>query len=305
MVLADGSVLACGGANGACQGGPFDLPALICGSEGTLGLITSLWVRLAPKPPARRTCVGLFAQTSHACQTVSEVIARGILPAAMEMLDGKMVRVVEDAFHLGLGHDAQALVLTELDGIDALLEAELAELVEIHQRNHAIDVRTSSDTQTREQLWKARKGAFAAIGRISHSYCTQDACVPRSELAHVLARIDQIGRKYELTIPSCFHAGDGNIHPIFLYDDHDERDVQKVLRAAQEVLEFCLSVGGTITGEHGVGVEKIHLMPRQFDAATMSQFAGVKHAFDPDERINAGKLIPSNYVHIALLKSAN
>jgi glycolate oxidase len=301
MVLPDGSVLNCGAANGCHEGGPFDLPGLICGSEGTLGLITSLWVRLTPKANGIRTCVGLFATTADACRTVSEVIARGMLPAAMEMLDGTMVRVVEEAFHLGLGNAAQALVLTELDGIDALLDAELAELVAIHRRHNAMEVQTSSDPVTREKLWKARKGAFAAIGRISHSYCTQDACVPRSALAGVLARIDEIGRKYGLTIPSAFHAGDGNVHPIFLYDDRDERDVQKVLRAAQEVLQYCLSVGGTVTGEHGIGVEKIHLMPQQFDRATMSRFVGVKHAFDPEERINAGKLIPSEKVRISLL----
>jgi len=302
MVLSDGSVLTCGAANGCHESGPFDLPGLICGSEGTLGLITSLWVRLTPKAPAVRTCVGLFSSTSDACNTVSQVIAQGMLPAAMEMLDGKMVRVVEDAFNLGLDKNAQALVLTELDGIDALLDEELAELVAIHRRNHAIDVKTSSDAQTREKLWKARKGAFAAIGRISHSYCTQDACVPRSKLALVLARIDEIGKKYGLQIPSAFHAGDGNVHPIFLFDDRNEADMQKTLRAAEEVLEYCLSVGGTVTGEHGVGVEKIHLMPRQFDRATMRQFAGVKRAFDPQERINAGKLIPSDKVRVRLLR---
>jgi glycolate oxidase len=302
MVLADGSVLNCGGANGAFEGGPFDLPGLICGSEGTLGLITSLWVRLTPKPSGVRTCVGLFATTADACRTVSDVIARGMLPAAMEMLDGTMVRVVEQAFHLGCGESTQALLLTELDGIDALLDAELAELVDIHRRHQAIDVRTSADPRTREKLWKARKGAFAAIGLISHSYCTQDACVPRSALAGVLAEIARIGTKYGLTIPSAFHAGDGNVHPIFLYDDHNEREIQKVLRAAEEVLKFCLSVGGTITGEHGIGVEKLHLMPRQFDRATMDQFGRIKRAFDPDEILNPGKLVPSDKVRVTLLK---
>jgi glycolate oxidase len=225
-----------------------------------------------------------------------------MLPAAMEMLDGTMVRVVEQAFHLGCGESTQALLLTELDGIDALLDAELAELVDIHRRHQAIDVRTSADPRTREKLWKARKGAFAAIGLISHSYCTQDACVPRSALAGVLAEIARIGTKYGLTIPSAFHAGDGNVHPIFLYDDHNEREIQKVLRAAEEVLKFCLSVGGTITGEHGIGVEKLHLMPRQFDRATMDQFGRIKRAFDPDEILNPGKLVPSDKVRVTLLK---
>ena len=297
MVLFDASILITGP-------GPFDLTGLICGSEGTLGLITSLWVRLTPKSDGRRTCVGLFSTTSDACQTVSEVIARGILPAAMEMLDGTMVRVVDEAFHFGWDKRTRALVLTELDGVDALLDRELQDVIDIHQRHNAIDVQSSADPETRDKLWKARKGAFAAIGRISHSYCTQDACVPRSALAGVLARIDEIGRKYGLTIPSAFHAGDGNVHPIFLYDDRSEAEVQKVLHAAEEVLEYCLSVGGTVTGEHGIGVEKLHLMPRQFDHATMQAFVNVKLAFDPGEKINAGKLVPSSKHDLRLLKTA-
>jgi glycolate oxidase len=303
MVLADGSILRCGAQNGAYESGPFDLTGLICGSEGTLGLITSLWVRLTPKARGIRTAVGLFASTADACRTVSEVIARGMLPAAMEMLDGTMVRVVDDAFGFGWPKEAQALILTELDGIDELLDAQLKLLVEIHTRQGAIGVQTSSDPEQRQKLWKARKGAFAAIGRISHSYCTQDACVPRSALAGVVAEIDRIGKKYGLTIPSAFHAGDGNVHPIFLYDDRDDRDVRKILRAAEEVLQYCLSVGGTITGEHGVGIEKLHLMPHQFDRATLSLFVDIKHAFDPLERINAGKLIPSEKIRLMLLKS--
>jgi glycolate oxidase len=266
-------------------------------------LITSLWVRLTPKPHGIRTVVGLFATTADACRTVSEVIARGMLPAAMEMLDGTMVRVVDDAFGLNWPKETQALILTELDGIDELLDRELAELVEIHRRHHAMDVQTSSDPETRQKLWKARKGAFAAIGRVSHSYCTQDACVPRSALAGVVAEIQRIGQKYGLTIPSAFHAGDGNVHPIFLYDDRNDAEVRKVLRAAQEVLEYCISVGGTVTGEHGIGIEKLHLMPRQFDRATLSQFLAVKHAFDPEERLNAGKLVPSERIRLMLLKS--
>jgi glycolate oxidase len=296
MVLSDGAILNTGP-------GPFDLTGLICGSEGTLGLITSLWVRLTPKSDGRRTCVGLFSTTSDACQTVSEVISRGILPAAMEMLDGTMVRVVDDAFHFGWDSRTRALVLTELDGVDALLDREMEEIIDIHRQHNAIDVQSSADPETREKLWKARKGAFAAIGRISHSYCTQDACVPRSALAGVLARIDEIGRKYGLTIPSAFHAGDGNVHPIFLYDDRSEAEVQKVLHAAEEVLEYCLSVGGTVTGEHGIGVEKLHLMPRQFDRATMQAFVNVKLAFDPEEKINAGKLVPSASHDLRLLKT--
>jgi glycolate oxidase len=175
-------------------------------------------------------------------------------------------------------------------------------VAEICRRHNAITVETSGDPVVRAKLWKARKAAFGAIGRISHSYCTQDACVPRSTLASVLKRINEIGREHGLDITNVFHAGDGNVHPIFLYDDRNEAEVQNTLHAAEKVLKYCIDVGGTVTGEHGVGVEKIHLMPYLFDEPTMGQFLRVKHAFDPDEHINAGKMIPSDKVSVVLLK---
>jgi glycolate oxidase len=302
MVLADGTILQTGGENGACERGPIDLVGLICGSEGTLGIITSLWVRLAPQPLAFRTIVGTFASSSDASSAVAEIIAIGLLPAAMEMMDGQMVRVVEEAFNFGLPPNAQALLLTEIDGIDELLDEQADRIVQIHQKYHAITVQSSGDASRRQYLWKVRKGAFGAIGRISKSYCTQDACVPRSMLVEVLKRIDEIGQEHGMRITNVFHAGDGNVHPIFLYDDRDEDQVQNTLRAAQKVLQFCVDIGGTITGEHGVGVEKIHLMPYLFDEQTMNLFSRVKKAFDPDERINAGKMVPSEKVKVRLLK---
>ena len=302
MVLSDGTVLQTGGENGACERGPIDLVGLLCGSEGTLGSITSLWVRLAPKPLAFRTIVGTFASSSDASSAVAEIIATGLLPAAMEMMDGQMVRVVEEAFGFGLPPNADALLLTEIDGIDELLDEQAERIVQIHHKYRAITVQSSGDTARRQYLWKVRKGAFGAIGRISRSYCTQDACVPRSMLVDVLKRIDEIGREHGMRITNVFHAGDGNVHPIFLYDDTDEDQVQNTLRAAQKVLQFCVDVGGTITGEHGVGVEKIHLMPYLFDEATMNLFSRIKKAFDPDERINTGKMVPSEKVNIRLLK---
>ncbi len=302
MVLADGSVFICGGQNGSCQGGPFDLPGLVCGSEGTLGLITKLWVRLVPKATSFRTIVATFSASADACNAVSDIIAAGLLPAAMEMMDGAMVRAVEDAFHFGFSPDAQALLLIELDGIEELLDAQMNQVLGICQTHHAAKLEHSSDPARRAALWKARKSAFGALGRISHSYCTQDACIPRSKLAEVLLRIAEIGREYGLKIPSAFHAGDGNIHPIFLYDDAVEEQVQNTLRAAEKVLKYCIDVGGTVTGEHGVGVEKLHLMPYLFDEPTMTQFQNIKRAFDPGERINAGKLLPSDKVRVQLLK---
>jgi glycolate oxidase len=302
MVLADGSILHTGGASGCCDRGPFDLPGMICGSEGTLGIITSLWVRLAPKPSAFRTIVATFSTSRDASAVVAEVIAAGHLPSAMEMLDGTMVQVVEQAFAFGLPKNAQALILTEIDGIDELLDSQLKQIVELHEKHHALTIQTSGEPADRARLWKARKAAFGAIGRISHSYCTQDACVPRSKLVEVLERIGQIGKEHGLQITNVFHAGDGNVHPIFLYDERDESQVQATLRAAEKVLQFCVDIGGTITGEHGVGVEKLHLMPYLFDEPTMRLFDRVKHAFDPDERINAGKMIASEKIKVRLLK---
>jgi glycolate oxidase len=289
-----------GGENGSYEA-PFDLPGLICGHEGTFGIITSLWVRLAPKATSFRTIVSIFTSTADACNAVSDVIAAGHLPSAMEMMDGRMIEVVELAFHMGFPKEAQALILTEIDGIDALLDGQMDQLVEISKRNHAFSIQTSKDPEARAKLWKARKGAFGAIGKISPSYCTQDACVPRSMLAKVLAEIDKIGKEFGIQINNVFHAGDGNVHPIFLYDERDEAQVQNTMAAAEKVLEYCIDVGGTLTGEHGVGVEKIHLMPYMFDAPTMSQFLKVKAAFDPDERINAGKLMPSEKIKVNLL----
>ncbi|HYE19406.1 MAG TPA: FAD-linked oxidase C-terminal domain-containing protein [Tepidisphaeraceae bacterium] len=301
MVLADGSVIEVGATDGCYESGPFDLPGLICGHEGTLGIITRLWVRLVPKATSFRTAVAVFASSADACNAVSEVIAAGVLPAAMEMMDGTMIRIVEDAFHFGFPPTAQALVLIEIDGIDALLDEQLDDVIAICTKHHATSVEKSSDPARRAALWKARKGAFGAIGRVSHSYCTQDACVPRSTLAQVLERIDRIGKEHGIAITNVFHAGDGNVHPIFMYDERDPAAVANVMRAAERVLQYCIDVGGTTTGEHGVGVEKLHLMPYQFDRPTMAMFDRVKRAFDPDERINAGKLLPSDKVKISLV----
>jgi glycolate oxidase len=302
MVLADGSVQQIGAANGCYEDGPFDLPGLICGHEGTFGIITRLWVRLVPKATSFRTMVAVFNTTADACNTVSQVIAAGILPAAMEMMDGTMIRLVEEAFHFGFPATAQALVLIEIDGINALLDQQLDDIVQLCRKNNAASTELSKDPDRRAALWKARKGAFGAIGRVSHSYCTQDACVPRSMLAEVLAKIAQIGKEHGIAITNVFHAGDGNVHPIFMYDERDETQVQNVLLAAEIALKYCIDIGGTVTGEHGVGVEKLHLMPYQFDRPTMDQFQRVKRAFDPDERINAGKLLPSEKVKVELVK---
>ena len=297
MVTPDGELVTLGATGGVVTSpGGFDLPALVCGSEGTLGIVTKLWVRLTPKRPAFRTVVALFPSQQAACAAVSDVIASGVQPAAMEMLDGKMVEVVEKVFKLGIDPTAQAMLLVELDGPPATIDREMNSVAALFRKHDATSVETASDPARKNELWAARKRAFGAIGRISPSYCTQDACVPRSRLAEVLEKVDEIGKAHGLAINNVFHAGDGNVHPIFLYDDNDPEQVAVVLEAAEAVLKACVDLGGTISGEHGIGVEKLALMPYLFDGRTLKAFADVKAAFDPDDRINAGKLLPRDGV---------
>jgi len=279
-----------------------DLTGLFCGSEGTLGVITRVWCRLTPRPRHFRTVYAVFDSTFDCCQTVSDVIASGIVPTSMEVMDGAMINVVEDAFHYGFPTTAQALLLIEIDGIDAVLDRQMQQVGEIARANHAGDVQSCSDPARRAELWSARKRAFGAIGRISHSYCTQDACIPRSKLPEAMDHIARLGEEHGLKITNVFHAGDGNIHPIMLFDEDDPDDVQRVLRLSEEVLRYCISIGGALTGEHGVGVEKLHLMRDMFDETTLDTFGRIKEALDPDRRINDGKLIPSPKIDIRLVR---
>jgi len=279
-----------------------DVTGLLCGSEGTLGIITRLWCRLVPKPKHFRTIYAVFDSTYNCCKTVADVVATGIVPTSMEVMDGAMIRVVEDAFHYGFPTTAQALLLLEIDGIDEILDEQLNTIIEICNRNGGRDVKQCSDPKRRAELWSARKRAFGAIGRISHSYCTQDACIPRSKLPEAMERISEIGAKYGLKITNVFHAGDGNVHPILLFDESDAEQVQRVLQASEELLSYCIDIGGALTGEHGVGVEKLHLMPKMFNPATLETFLNIKKSLDPAQRVNDGKLIPSDKLYIELLK---
>ena len=300
LVTPDGEIIQA--RRGLYDGIGPDLPGLLCGSEGTLGIITRIWCKLVPKPKHFRTAYAVFTSTRDACNTVSDVTATGIVPTSMELMDGAMIRVVEDAFHYGFPVDAAALLLIEIDGVDSILDEQLELITQLCKQNNATDVKGCSDPKRRAELWSARKRAFGAIGRISHSYCTQDACVPRSKLPDAMDNIIRIGAKYGLKITSVFHAGDGNVHPILLFDEADPEQVQRVMHASEEILEYCISIGGTITGEHGVGVEKIHLMPKMFNPATIRTFQRLKETFDPDHRINDAKLIPSDRLTVQLLK---
>lgn len=303
IVLADGEVVQTR-TGGLYDGMGPDLPGLLCGSEGTFGILTRIWCRLTPKPQHLRTVYAVFNSTKDACLTVSDTIAAGIIPTSMEMMDGAMVRVVEDAFHYGFPIDAQAMLLIEIDGIEAALDEQLDAIIDIARRNGATDVQACSEPKRRAELWSARKRAFGAIGRISRSYCTQDACVPRSMLPEVIETVGNIGDEFGLKIANVFHAGDGNIHPILLFDEDDPEQVQRVLEASERILSYCISIGGTLTGEHGVGVEKIHLMRVMFNDATIDTFRKIKDALDPAHRVNDAKLIPSTTLEVQLLKPA-
>ncbi len=305
-VLADGSIVR-SRCDTLCDGMGPDLPGLVCGSEGTLGLVTRVWCRLVPKPQHFRTIYAVFNSSEDACRTVSQVIGAGIIPTSMEMMDGQMIQIVEDAFHYGFPTSAQALLLIEIDGVDLLLDEQLGQILEICRANKAFETKQCADARQRAELWSARKRAFGAIGRVSPSYCTQDACIPRSKLPEAMRRINEIGERHGLRLSSAFHAGDGNVHPILMFDEADPDDVQRVMHASEQILEYCISIGGTITGEHGVGVEKLHLMEKMFNPATIRLFKRLRRALDPEGRFNEGKLIPSDRLSIELVRpvSAN
>jgi len=299
VVLSDGSIHIVGGPHGQVDGP--DLVGLLCGTEGTLGLITRVWCRLVPKPKAFRTALAVFESTPEACATVADIIAAGIIPAAMEMMDGAMIRVAEDAFHFGFPTSAQAVLLLEIDGLEAGLDEELSAIEAIARRNHVRDFQGGSDPQRRAELWAARKKAFGAIGRISPSYCTQDACVPRSRLPEVITHIAQICTRHQLRVTNVFHAGDGNVHPVLLYDEAQPDEVRRVLAASGEILRYCISIGGTLTGEHGVGIEKLPYMRDMFSPDDLRAMHRIRRALVPDDAFNPYKVLPRDGVTVDLL----
>ena len=299
VVLPDGEILQTR-ANQCYDGIGPDLPGLLCGSEGILGIVTRVWCRLVPDPKSFRTIYAVFKSNFDACKTVAQVIASGILPTSMEMMDGAMIQVVENAFHFGFDTSAGALLLIEVDGVDEILDDEMNAIVDIAKQNQAFDVQFCKDAKRRAELWSARKKTFGAIGRISRSYCTMDACVPRSMLPEVIERVTQIGKDHGLQINNVFHAGDGNIHPILLFNEDKPQEVQRVMQASEVILEYCVSVGGTITGEHGVGVEKLAMMHAMFDKPTLEMFLNLKKTFDPKQKFNDAKLIPSDKLRVEL-----
>ena len=270
----------------------FDLMALLTGSEGLLGIVTEVVVRLLPRPVSTQVVVAAFGDLTTAANAVGSVIAAGIIPAGLEMMDHYAIVAAEDYCNAGYPKTARALLLCELDGSDAEVADYCGKVTEIFEDNGAFSIRVSQSEEERQLLWKGRKAAFPAVGRISPDYYCMDGTIPRGKLAEVLNKMSELSDVYELRVANVFHAGDGNLHPLILFDPSIPGEFEKTERFGAEILEMCVAVGGSITGEHGVGLEKIRQMPVQFGDAEISMFHAIKHCFDTSGMLNPGKGIP-------------
>ena len=291
IVLPNGEVVLLGDTTEDANG--YDLLGLAIGSEGTFGIVTQATVRLTRAPQAVQTLLAVFDTVDDATQCVSDIVAAGIVPAALEMMDAVILQTVEDAFSFGFPRDAQAVLIIELDGLASGLDAVAGHVRDICTQNHARDLRHAQTPQERANLWAARKKAVGTLGRLAPSCVTQDCVIPRSQLPHVLRAIGEIGKRYDLRIANVFHAGDGNLHPVVLFDERDPAQVARVLEASRAILELCVGVGGTLTGEHGIGVEKRDFMPLLFSPQTLHAMGQVRAAFNPDGLCNPDKVLPS------------
>ena len=270
----------------------FDLRGAAIGSEGMFGVVTRVLVRLMKTPPTFKTFLCVFESVDHASQAVSGIIAAGIVPAALEMMDQLITQALEEAYHFGFPLDAGAVLIVELDGLPKGVEQQARRVEEICLQNNASEVRLAKDDIERAALWKCRKRAFGAIGRLSPNYVTQDGVVPRSKLPEIMRFISSVSDKYKLRIPNVFHAGDGNIHPLILYDERDPDQVKRALRAGHDILAKCIELDGSVTGEHGIGAEKIDFMTKQFSRDDLAAMQQLRRVFDPDKRSNPHKLFP-------------
>ena len=291
VVLPDGELMWIGGKTRDPQG--YDLTGLFVGSEGTFGIATKIIVRILKKPQAWKTVLAVFDEIDHASAAVSAIIARGLIPAAMEMIDQLTIQAVEDAFGCGYPRDAAAALLIEVDGLAAGMDEQAARIMEACRGAGARDVRVARDAEERELLWKGRKSAFGAYGRVSPAYMVMDGVIPRTKLPYVLRRVNEITAAHGLRVGNVFHAGDGNLHPNILYDPREPGIEARVVAAGGEILKVCAEVGGSISGEHGIGLEKADYMPLIFTGADLECMRRVKHAFNPRGLCNPGKIFPS------------
>ncbi len=291
VITLSGEILEIGGSGLDASG--YDLLALMTGSEGMLGIVTEIVVKLIPSAEKAQVVMAAFDDIREAGNAVANVIGAGIIPAGMEMMDRITTRAVEEYVHAGYNLEAAAILLCESDGTVEEVADEVLRIGEIMRQSGAIEIKTSRDESERLRFWAGRKAAFPAAGRVSPDYYCMDGTIPRKSLAFVLTGIERLSLKYGLRCMNVFHAGDGNLHPLILYDANQPGELQKTEEFGAKILEMCIDVGGTITGEHGVGIEKINQMCSQFTRHELEMFHSVKAAFDPSGLLNPGKAIPT------------
>ena len=291
IVTIEGELLTIGG-SGLDHAG-YDLLALMTGSEGMLGVIVEVTVKLLPKPERAQVLLAAFDDVVKAGEAVGNIIAEGIIPAGLEMMDRLAIHAAEDFVHAGYPLDAEAILLCELDGSNEEVSEHVSKVREVLQHSGATEVRLAKDEAERLAFWKGRKAAFPAVGRLSPDYYCMDGTIPRKQLPRVLKTMAELSKEYDLPVANVFHAGDGNLHPLILYDANIPGELGRTEEFGGKILELCVEVGGTITGEHGVGMEKINQMCVQFNRLELTQFHAVKAAFDPQGLLNPGKAVPT------------
>ena len=290
IVLNDGTIIWAGGKSQDSAG--YDLMGLLVGSEGTLGLATKMILKLIPAPETVKTMLAIFETIEDAANTVSEIIAEGIIPATLEMMDNIVMRAVEETIKVGYPLDAACVLIIELDGMPDGMDKKADLIREICDRNNVREVNLAKDEAERAILWAGRKGAFGSVGQVRPSYMCCDGTVPRTKLPQVLSKVIAAGKKYNLPLGNVFHAGDGNLHPLIMFDDRDPDELERVKKLGTEILQICAEAGGTISGEHGVGLEKLKEVRFIFNEQDLEFSRQIKRALDPDDILNPGKLIP-------------
>ncbi len=294
VVLPDGEIAHLGSRAGARRPDGLDLLGLFCGSEGTFGIATEICVRLSTDQPAVRTLLASFGEMAAACRAVSDIVARGLVPAALEILDQATIRAVEaSVYRAGYPEDAAAALLVELDGDPLTLDEEAQQVQAAFARHGALRSEEARDPKERLRLWKGRKGAFGAMGRLSTDLYVLDGVVPRTRLVEALEGFAEIGRRHRVVLTNVFHAGDGNLHPNISYDGRDPDETARVLAAGHEILQLCVDLGGSISGEHGIGTEKMSHMPLMFRQQDLDVMARVRAVWDKEGRCNPGKVLPN------------
>jgi glycolate oxidase len=291
VVTVDGELATLGGHSLDSAG--FDLLALITGSEGMLGVIVEVTVKLLPKPERAQVLLAAYGSVEQAGAAVARIIGAGIIPAGLEMMDKPAIRAAEDYVHAGYPVDAEAILLCELDGTNEEVSEQVMAVRQLLIDSGASEVRTAEDEDQRLRFWAGRKAAFPAVGRLSPDYYCMDGTIPRQHLGQVLKRIGELSGEFGLRVANVFHAGDGNLHPLILFDANQAGELERAETFGERILELCVEVGGTVTGEHGVGVEKLNPMCSQFQPAELEQFHAVKAAFDPLGLLNPGKAVPT------------